>query len=353
MAVARKIGNFFNGNSKSKGILLLYGISIASIPLYMLLGASDAASILFNGESIDETSRHILLQIRLPRIMFSVMAGAALALTGVIAQSLFRNPLAEPGLIGIAAGTMVFAVFGILIVHRIELLVDILPAGIVLMVHSLPFLFAFFGGILVSWLVLLLGRAGFGFSMPKLMLSGIAVNALAMSLTGFFIFIANDRELRDITFWSLGSYSAANWQNVSVLSFVTLATLGVAYHHRRDLDVLLLGEKSASDIGVHVGRVRWILLATIAFAQSAIIAFAGMINFIALVAPHLARLSFPGGSRFTLLGAAAYGAIISALADSVARTIVSPAEMPIGILTGLLGAPYFLYLVRKEMGNES
>ena len=188
--------------------------------------------------------------------------------------------------------------------------------------------------------------------MVRLLLSGIAINAFTMAFTGFMIFLADDRELRDITFWSLGSFGAANWNSFSILGVSGLAAMFVAFYFHKELDLLLLGEKAANDSGMNVSRVRTILLILISLIQGLVIAWSGMISFIALVAPHLGRLSFSASHRLLLASSAFYGGLLTLFADTLARSLAAPAELPLGILTGLIGAPYFLMLVRREVKYE-
>lgn len=339
-------------NRIPRKLWILPAVMSVAIPFAIFPGASEAGLKLLTGTALDESASYILWEIRLPRILFSVVAGMILAVSGVIAQSLFRNPLAEPGLVGISAGSMTFAVFGIIASHRLLAGELVLPGWLAALIGNSFVAFAFLGGLLTSWLVMAFGKTARGYSMVRLLLSGIAINAFTMAFTGFMIFLADDRELRDITFWSLGSFGAANWNSFSILGVSGVAAMLVAFYFHKELDLLLLGEKAANDSGMNVSRVRTILLILISLIQGLVIAWSGMISFIALVAPHLGRLSFSASHRLLLASSAFYGGLLTLFADTLARSLAAPAELPLGILTGLIGAPYFLMLVRREVKYE-
>lgn len=329
-------------DQKSVVALVALGV-VTAVSLYLALsfGAAREFSIssLFSGSQFE---RDILVDIRLPRVLFALFCGAGLALTGVLAQCLFRNPLAEPYLMGTSAGAMLFAILAIFAAGRLGINFHVGPfKGIG------PALFSFVGAALACGLVLRLGHTTGG-QVHFVLLAGIAINALASSFSGVFIFLANDRELRDITFWNLGSYGAATYPAVIMAAGVALVAGSTAFVMRRRLDALLLGEQVAFDLGVKVKRDRRIIFFLIVLCQGVLVSLTGMIMFISLVAPHLTRMLVGSSHRYLVIGSVFLGGIISLVADTVARRVAAPAEIPLGVLTGLIGAPFFLYMLTQH-----
>ena len=320
---------------------LLVLLTLAVFLLALSIGAVSDFSLpsLFSAQGLEQ---EILLNIRLPRVLFAFFAGAGLALTGVIMQCLFRNPLAEPFLMGTSAGAMLFAIIAIFAAGRL---------GIHFHAGALsglgPALFSFIGAALAFSLVLHLGRSSGG-QVQFVLLAGIAINAIASSASGVFIFLANDRELRDITFWNLGSYGAATYPTVALAAIVTIAAASVAIIMHRRLDALLLGDSIAFDLGVKVRQDRRLLFLVVVICQGTLVSLTGMIAFIALVAPHLARMAVGATHRSLLPAAILIGAAISLLADTFARKLAAPAEIPLGILSGIMGAPFFLFMLIRH-----
>jgi iron complex transport system permease protein len=334
------------GHPRSFKISLLAALTAAVFLLALSIGAARDFSLpsLFGTQGFD---RDILLDIRLPRVLFAFFAGAGLALTGVIMQCLFRNPLAEPFLMGTSAGAMLFAIIAIFAAGRLGIHFHAGLSGLG------PALFSFIGAALAFSLVLHLGRSTGG-QVQFVLLAGIAINAIASSASGVFIFMANDRELRDITFWNLGSYGAATYPAVALAAVVTVAAAVVALVMHRRLDALLLGDLVAFDLGVKVKQDRRLLFMVVVICQGALVSLTGMIAFIALVAPHLARMAVGATHRALLPASILIGAAISLLADTFARKLAAPAEIPLGVLTGIMGAPFFLYmLVRHKTRSEA
>lgn len=323
----------------------LAGLLMLSFLLALLLGAARNYSLheLFAVSGLERT---LVWEIRLPRVLFALFAGVGLALTGVITQSLFRNPLAEPFLLGTSAGAMLFAILGIFAASRLGFSLNaLLPA------QMGPALFSLVGALVAFALVQHWGKSSAG-SVQYVLLAGIAVNAIASAISGIFVYIANDRELRDITFWSLGSYGTVNYSAVALAAVVTTITFAVVACWHRRLDALLLGDAVAFDLGLKAKDSRRLLFFLVVFCQGTFVSLAGMIPFIALIAPHLARL-FCGATHRRLVPAAALlGAILSLLADTLARKLAQPAEIPLGILTGLMGAPFFLFILRQHKARS-
>ncbi|MCX7632967.1 MAG: iron ABC transporter permease [Turneriella sp.] len=319
---------------------LLFSVLLVCFYAALSLGASRNVAPT-NFFTLTEIERTILLEIRLPRVLFAAVAGAGLALSGVITQSLFRNPLAEPFLLGTSAGAMLFAIFGIFAASRFGLSLNVpLLAGLG------PALFAFVGATLAFALVQFWGKSNTG-SVQYILLAGIATNAIASAASGIFIYLANDRELRDITFWSLGSFGAVNYPALLLAAIATTIALSASLPMHRKLDALLLGDEAAFDIGLSVKTSRTIFFLLVVLCQGVLVSLCGIIPFIALIAPHIARMLFGSTHRRLLPASVLVGAIIALSADTMARKIAQPAEVPLGILTGLMGAPFFLYILRQ------
>lgn len=284
----------------------------------------------------------VLLHIRLPRVALGMLVGAALGISGAAIQGLFRNPLAEPGLIGISSGATLFTV-----------LLIVLGAGFFKVISSaLGFyalsIAAFAGACLTTVLVYRLAVKNGKTSVATLLLCGIGINALAGALTGLLTYLATDEQLRTITFWSLGSLGGASWEIVLlILPFVLIPVVLLPFY-AKSLNSLALGEAQAIHMGVNIIQLKRVVMLLATIAVGASVSVAGMIGFIGLVVPHVLRISFSSDHRLVLPASAIAGAVLLSLADLIARTIVMPAELPIGILTALIGTPVFLYMVMSE-----
>lgn len=281
-------------------------------------------------EAVDEISRNVLFNIRLPRVALAVMAGAVLGLTGAVMQALFRNPLAEPSLVGLSSGASLGAVAAIVLT----------TGGFFLIALS-----AFLGGLATTFLTYRLGRISQAVS--GLLLAGIAVNAIVFSLVGLVILHANDAELRDLTFWNMGSLSSANWQILLLLLPVELIGLVLLLNRWRVLNALLLGEREAHHLGFAIKSVRRQLIILVALMVGPLVAVTGGIGFVGLVMPHLVRMWLGADHRWVLPASALSGALALTTADWLARVLIMPAELPIGLLTSLVGGPFFIWLLLK------
>lgn len=283
----------------------------------------------------------VLWAIRLPRVAVAMLVGAGLAVAGAALQGIFRNPLAEPGLIGVSSGAALGAVAAIVF--------GVAPLGLA----TLP-VAAFAGGMLATLVVYLLGRQSGRTEIVTLILTGIAVNAIAGAGTGFLTFFATDQQLRGIVFWSLGSLGGATWQSVLVaLPFIAAGLLIIPYWSR-SLNLLVLGDREARHLGVNTGQVRFAIITLAALMTGASVAVSGIIGFVGLIVPHLIRLIAGPDHRLLLPASALGGAVLLLMADLAARTVVVPAELPLGVVTALLGGPFFLWLLyrtRKQQGG--
>lgn len=280
----------------------------------------------------------IVGQIRLPRTLLGIATGGVLALAGVAMQGLFRNPLADPGLIGVSSGAALGAAIAIVFGASIGGLPEAFA----------PYLLsacAFAGGLSVTALVYRLGRHNGQTSVSTMLLAGIALTALAGALIGLFTYLADDATLRTLTFWNLGSLNGASYPRLWPLLLITLLVACWLPRRVNALNALLLGESEARHLGFDVERLKVELILCTALGVGAAVAAAGMIGFIGLVVPHLLRLIVGPDHRVLLPASMFGGAILLLLADLIARLALAPAELPIGIVTALIGAPFFLYLL--------
>jgi iron complex transport system permease protein len=276
----------------------------------------------------------VLWSIRLPRVVLGVLVGGGLAVAGAALQGVFRNPLADPSLIGVSSGASLGAVAAIVL--------GVAAAGS----HTLPLL-AFAGGVVATLAVYAVARFDGRTEVVTLLLTGLAVNALCGAAVGYLLFIADDQQLRGVVFWSLGSLGGATWPLVlAALPFVALAAL-VLPLLARSLNLLLLGEREARHLGVEVERVRLLVIVLAALATGAAVAVAGIVGFVGLIVPHLVRLVAGPDHRVLLPASGLLGAALLLFADLFARTVAAPAELPLGVVTALLGAPFFLWLLRR------
>lgn len=298
------------------------------------------AGLPLEGEGLAQAEL-IIGQIRLPRALLGMAVGAVLALCGVAMQGLFRNPLADPGLVGVSSGAALGAALAIVGAA----LFGGLPSWLA------PWLLsgcAFIGGLGVTALVFRLGCRDGETRVATLLLAGIAVTALAGSGIGLFSYLADDAVLRSLTYWNLGSLNGASYARLWPLLLVAAAVALWLPRRAQALNALLLGESEARHLGFEVERLKRELVLCTALGVGAAVAAAGMIGFVGLAVPHLVRLITGPDHRRLLPAAALAGAALLLLADLAARLLLAPAELPIGILTALLGAPFFLYLLRRE-----
>lgn len=296
------------------------------------------------GQPLSAIERIVLWDIRLPRLTLGLLVGAALAVGGAVMQGLFRNPLADPALVGVSAGAGLGAITAIV-------LAGVAPAWLAVFAGDhLVAIAAFSGGWASAMLLYQVSTRRGRTSVATMLLAGIALGALAGALSGILVYMADDRQLRDLTFWGLGSLGGASWEKVIAaspiigLSIIAACTLG------RGLNALALGEATASHIGLPVQRIKNIAILTVAGATGAAVAVSGGIGFIGIVVPHLLRLATGPDHRPLLVNSALLGALILVLADVIARTVIAPAELPIGIITAVIGAPVFLWILLRRRG---
>ncbi len=329
-------------------MLLLLSLVVAASHGPFALGWRDMLQ-LGTTNTGDVSGAEVFWHIRAPRLAMGLLAGAALGVSGAMVQGLFRNPLADPGLIGVQAGAALGAAAFIVLLP----LAGWTAAGF----HtgwwglSGAMLGAFAMALLTTAAVWRLARRHGHVAVTRLLLVGVAVNALAGSALGLLTHFATDAQLRALTFWMLGSLAPSHWLAVACVAPAVLLTLLLAPRLAAPLDALSLGEAQATLSGVNVAALQRRCVALAALAVAAVTAVIGMVGFIGLLAPHLMRLLCGPSHRAVLPGSALLGASLVLLADTAARTALAPAEMPLGVLTGLIGAPTFLWLLRGRANH--
>jgi iron complex transport system permease protein len=286
-----------------------------------------------------ELQDEALWQIRFPRIAMAALVGAVLAIAGCVMQAIFGNPLAEPGVVGVSAGAALGAAFAIV-------------AGVTFAGAAGVAAFAFVGGVAATLLVYFTARANGRTEVVTLLLTGIAINAFAGAGLALMMFMADTASREQIVFWQLGSLSGSRWNEVAVVAALGVAGAVVAIASARRYDLLALGERTASHLGVRVERLRITSIVVVAILTGAAVAYAGIIAFVGLVVPHALRMVMGPGHRALVPISALGGAVLLVFADVIARTAVTGAELPIGLLTSLIGGPFFFYLLLRARSSR-
>lgn len=321
---------------------LSLGVGAMRIPL------SDVVLILGNRLGVIDTDKvsiqykTVIEIVRLPRVIMGITVGAALGISGAAVQGIFRNPLAEPGLIGISAGASLMAVGIIALeISMFSMLSNI--AGYYLLVFG-----AFAGAVLAALLVYQLSKTEGRSNVATMLLAGIAVNALAGATTGLITYLANEQQLRNITFWMLGSLGGATWEILGALFPFVVVAIILLPRMGKALNAFALGEAQGDHLGLNISKVKRNVIVLSTMAVGASVAVSGIIGFVGLLVPHTVRLFIGVDHKHVLPGSALLGAFILTVADMVARTIIAPVELPIGVITALLGTPLFLYILIKD-----
>jgi len=321
-------------------LLILFAITSVAVGQYEISLRAIPGLLTSGPVKFENMDGSVLWQIRLPRLALGLLVGAALGVGGALMQAVFANPLAEPSVIGVTSGTGVGA--AIVIIFGLNFLGS----------STVP-LAAFATGMMTTWLVYKLAHLGGRIRVVNLILVGIAVNAIAGAIISFFIFFAPTTSREQIIFWQMGTLSGAKWEHVGVVAIIVAVGILCAWALVNQLNLLALGDKAATHVGVDVNKLRSaaIVLATLLTAGA--VSYAGLIGFVGLVVPHIAR-TVAGPSNNVLIPASALGgAVLIAGADIASRTIISFADLPIGIFTALVGGPTFFFLLRRMMKKET
>ncbi len=328
-------------------ILLLTGLLVGGVVLSAITGQlpitpTEVAGSLLRAMGIDTAwaptdpiVESTLWVVRFPRIVMALFVGAALAVAGAVMQAIFGNPLAEPGVVGVSSGAALGAATAIVLGASV-----LGGAGIAL--------FAFAGGLVATLLVYVVSRAGGRTEVVTLLLTGIAVNAIAQAGIAFVLFVADTASREQIVFWQLGSIAGSLWSQVAIVASVTVVGVLLAFLFARRYDLLSLGERNARHLGVNVERLRVVSIVLVALLTGVAVAFTGIIAFVGLVVPHIIRMIIGPAHRGLILASAVGGGALLVLADLMTRTLVPGAELPIGMLTSLVGGPFFFWLLYRQ-----
>lgn len=297
---------------------------------------------LFSSDPIQSQQDWVIQELRLPRTVLALLTGAALGAAGTVTQGVFRNPLADPGLIGVSSGAALAAVAVIVLQDSLlSFWTDIAGA------FALP-IAAFLGGLCASLIIYRLGTQNGQTQVALLLLAGIAINVITFALTGILMYVADDQELRSLTFWQMGSLAHGRWPEIFALCFLILIPLLILPFFSRLLNALLMGEAIATHLGFNVQRGKLILIITAALMVGSSVAVTGMISFIGLVVPHLLRLIVGADHRLLLPASTIAGAVLLLVADMISRTLIPPADIPVGLIMSVIGGPVFLFLLMQQ-----
>lgn len=314
------------------GILALGLGAIHIAPTEVLRAIANAFSGKVTAPSEEEL---ILFSVRLPRILFAGIVGASLSASGVVFQALLRNPLADPYVLGISGGAALGAIIGI-----------VLGAGSFYL--GVPFL-AFGGALITVFLVFIVAGGSRGMLLDNsLLLAGVVVNSFFSAAILFSLSVVNSLELHSISFWLMGDLSSATTNEIALAALCLIVGLTILYSQTRQLNLIVQGEEAALQLGVNVGRTKYLLLVVTSLLTAMAVSLAGIIGFVGIMVPHMMRMVFGSDHRLLMPAAALFGASFLVVADTLARTLLAPAELPVGVITALCGAPYFIFLMRRK-----
>lgn len=332
--------NYMKSNRK---IIYIFLVAILTLVIFAFISLSfgsvsisfkDVLTLFLNFKELPSATKIILKEIRLPRIILAFFVGSALAISGSVFQGIIRNPMVDPYIIGISAGAgtgvMIALFFGLEI-----LFLNLIP------------IFAFIGAILTVMVVYQLAKVGDKLPMLTFLLAGVAVAFILNALMSFLMVLRTEN-LQQLVYWLMGSLAGTNWDDLMMITpYFSLAIIIIIFY-LKDLNILLLGEESAHHLGVNVERVKLVLLGAASLLTASVVAVSGSIGFIGLVIPHIARMIIGPDHRKLIPLAAILGGLFLMVADTLARTVMAPLELPVGIITALAGGPYFIYLLRKK-----
>lgn len=332
--------------------LLLLAL-LAVVSLYMGVYVFEKQTIaetisgIFNNDgTVSDSDRFVIIDIRLPRIVMGILIGSALSVSGTCLQGMFRNPLATPDLLGITAGASLFAAITIVLGAYIK------PYIPEVFHFSLLSIMAFIGALITMMLVYRMSTIDGKTNIVVMLLTGVAITALGFAVMGLLIYLSKEEELRDLTFWNLGSLGGATWTKNGILAVVIIVCYSFLINKGKALNAMMLGEKDAEHLGIPVERIKKQIVILTALMIGCCVAFAGTISFVGLIVPYILRLIFRSNYHIILPLSAVWGSLLLLTADTISRTIAPPSEIPIGILTAFMGAPIFIIILirsRKTM----
>lgn len=303
------------------------------------------SSFFTDNSSVSETDKYVFLDLRLSRIVMAILIGSALAVSGTCLQGMFKNPLATPDLIGITAGASLFAAIAIVLGAFIK---PYLPEALHFSFLSIA---AFIGSFLTMSIVYKISTSNGKTNVIMMLLSGVAITALGFAVMGLLIYISKEEQLRDLTFWNLGSLGGASWTKNAILATVILISYYFLIGKGKTLNAMMLGEKDAMHLGIPVEKTKKQIVLFTAFLVGTSVAFSGTIGFIGLIIPYILRLIFKSNYYIILPLSAVLGSILLLSADTISRTAVAPSEIPIGILTAFMGAPIFIAILLRQKNS--
>ncbi|MCT7480391.1 FecCD family ABC transporter permease [Aliarcobacter cryaerophilus] len=334
-------------NQKKTVILIFIALLIFSIIINITIGAfkisiEDILNTLSNQKE-NLIFYQVLVDIRLPRVFLAIFVGIAFGLSGALMQTLFKNPLADPSIIGVSAG----ASAGVVIFMMIGSFLPLTLSSGIFSYFSLPFS-AFLGAVITIFLIYKLATIYNKVAVTIMLLAGIAINAMLGALVGLFTYVSTEEELKSFTFWTMGSLAHGDLKVILTMLPVVIVTFVFAMNKKTELNLMLLGEDEAKNSGVNSEKLKKLIIFFVSLAIGVSVAFCGIIGFVGLIVPHIARMLVGSNHKYYIPLSGVLGAFILLWADSFARTIVSPAELPIGIITALIGAPFFLWLLIRN-----
>lgn len=309
------------------GSVIALGIGWASISVADIIGI-----ILNMSRDIPQEMKSIIIDVRLPRICLDIAVGMGLSVSGCAMQGIFRNPMASPFVTGIASG----GAFGASLIIILGL-----PS---LMTGPSAFLFA----LISAFVVYNLARTGSGVPVETLLLAGIAISFFFSAMVSFIQYMADEKQLREIILWTMGRLWEADWLKVAVaFPSIIMGTMALTFYHH-ELNLIMIGDRTAQALGVEIARTRAIILVLVSFITGIAVSVSGVIGFVGLIVPHMTRMFIGPDHRYLLPASALAGALFIVITDTIARTVLSPVELPVGIITALCGVPFFLYILKRR-----
>jgi len=331
-------------------LLLLVALAVVSLYMGVYVFEKHSFSEIFwgivnNDGSIDAAERFVLMDLRLPRIVMGILIGSALSVSGTCLQGMFRNPLATPDLLGITAGASLLAAVTIVMGVYIK------PYIPEFLHYSLLSIMAFIGALATMILVYRISTISGRTNVVMMLLSGVAITAMGFAIMGLLIYFSKEEQLRDLTFWNMGSLAGASWTKNGILLVVITVAYFFLLNKGKALNAMMLGERDAQHLGIPIERIKKQIVLLTALMIGTCVAFAGTIGFVGLIVPYILRLIFKSNYHIILPLAAVFGSILLLTADTISRTIAPPSEIPIGVLTAFMGAPIFITILLRNRNS--